>query len=288
MKVLKNLMFVMLAVSVLVGCKGNKNDEQDNPLQLENERLRADYQAKDSTLNALFASYNEIEENLAMIKEKENLIRKSGTGDLSLDAKQRIATDLQLIADLMEKNKQSIASLRRRVKESDLKLSELDKTIAMLTKTIEDKDAEILTLSNQLAEKNVELKTLAGQIQAISSDLESKAQALSQKEDELNKAWYVIGTERELRDKGIVTREGGFVGIGKTRSLANDFSAKHFTEMDIRKVKSIPINQRSAKIVTIHPTNSYNLVGDQSVERLEIVDAASFWRTSKHLVIVVK
>jgi len=288
MKTMKKLMFMLLAVGILVGCKGKKTDEQDNPLQLENDRLRSEYMAKDSTLNALFASYNEIEENLAMIKEKENLIRKAGTGDLSLDAKQRIATDLQLIAELMEKNKQTIASLRKRVKDSDLKLSELDKTIATLTKTIEDKDAEILTLSNQLADKNVELKTLAGQIKSISSDLESKAQALSQKEDELNKAWYVIGTEKELREKGVITRDGGFVGIGRTRTLSRDFSAQHFTEMDMRKVKSIPINQRSARIVTIHPTNSYNLVGDQSVDRLEIVDVASFWRTSKHLVIVVK
>jgi len=279
---------MLLAVGILVGCKGKKTDEQDNPLQLENDRLRSEYMAKDSTLNALFASYNEIEENLAMIKEKENLIRKAGTGDLSLDAKQRIATDLQLIAELMEKNKQTIASLRKRVKDSDLKLSELDKTIATLTKTIEDKDAEIMTLSKQLAEKNVELKTLAGQIKSISTDLESKAQALSQREDELNKAWYVIGTEKELREKGVITREGGFVGIGRTRNLSRDFSAQHFTEMDMRKVKSIPINQRSARIVTIHPTNSYNLVGDQSIDRLEIVDVASFWRTSKHLVIVVK
>lgn len=288
MKAMKKLMFVLLAVAVLAGCKGKKSDEEVNPLQVENDRLRAEYVAKDSTLNALFASYNEIEENLALIKEKENLIRKAGTGDLSMDAKTRIATDLKLIAELMEKNKQTIASLRKRVKDSDLKLSELDKTIAMLTKTIEDKDAEILALSNQLAEKNAELKTLAGQIKSISSDLESKSQTLSQREAELNRAWYVIGTERELRDKGIITREGGFVGIGRTRTLSRDFGAQHFTEIDIRKVTSIPVNQKSARIVTVHPTNSFNLVGDQNVDRLEIVDAASFWRTSKHLVIVVK
>ncbi len=288
MKTVRSLFFVLLGIMILAGCKNKEAEEQASTLQLENERLRAEYNAKDSTLNSLFASYNEIEENLALIKEKESLIRKSGTGDLSLDAKQGIAQDLTLIAELMEKNKQTIASLKKRVNSSDLKIKEFEKTVAFLTKTIEEKDAEILTLTNQLAEKNVELKNLAVQIQSISSDLASKSEVLSKQDMELNRAWYVIGTERELREKGIITREGGFVGIGRTRSISKDFGQQHFTEIDIRKVTSIPINQKSARIITIHPTNSYNLVGDRSVERLEIVDHNNFWRTSKYLVVVVK
>lgn len=285
---MKKLMIVLFTLTVLMGCSNKKSDLQGDNLQTENERLRAEAIAKDSTLNSFFSSYNEIEENLAVIKERERLIRKSGTGDLNTDAKQRIAEDLTLIAELMEKNKQTIASLRKRLKESDVRIAEFDKTIAFLTKSIEEKDAEILALSNQLAEKNVELKTLAGQIQSISSDLASKSDMISKQDLELHKAYYVIGTERELRDNGILTREGGFVGIGKTRSLSKDFNAQYFTEIDIRKVNTLPINAKSARLITVHPSNSYSLIGDKSIEKLEIVDYANFWRTSKHLVIVVK
>ena len=280
-------MIFLLPAVILFGCNKGTNTEVED-LMSENERLRNDAMAKDSTLNSLFASYNEIEENLALIREREQMIRKADAGDLSVDAKKRITEDLTLIAELMEKNKQTIASLRKRVKDSDVKLSELEKTIDLLTKTIEEKDAEIVALSNKLAEKDEELKNLAGHIEAISSDLALTSEKLSLKDSELHKAYYVIGTERELRDNGIITREGGFVGIGKTRSLSKDFNDKYFNEIDIRTVSSIPINARSATLITVHPSNSYNLIGDKTVDRLEIVDYNSFWRSSRHLVIVVR
>ncbi len=288
MRIVKKMLLLSLAVVFLAGCKDDSVQEQADLLQLENDRLRTEYIAKDSTLNALFASYNEIEENLAIIREKESLIRGAGTGDLSADAKNRIAEDLTMIAELMEKNKQTIASLRRQLRNSNVKLSEFEKTVELLTITIEEKDAEIIKLSNQLAEKNVELSKLANQIQNISTDLASKSEKLSQQDSDLHKAWYVIGTERELREKGVITREGGFVGIGRTRSLADDFNRKHFSEIDIRTVKNIPINQRAANIVTVHPSSSYNLIGERNVESLEIIDHNTFWHASKHLVIIVK
>jgi len=288
MKIVKSLLLLTIAVVFLAGCKDKATDEEAGRLEMENERLRAEYMAKDSTLNALFASYNEIEENLALIREKENLIRSAGTGDLSADAKHRIAQDLTLIAELMEKNKQTIASLRRQLRNSEVRLSEFEKTVDLLTQTIEQKDAEIIKLSNQLAEKNTELTKLATQIQNISSDLADKSERLSQQDADLHKAWYVIGTERELRDNGIITRDGGFVGIGRTRLLSSEFNARYFNEIDIRNVRTIPINQRSARLVTVHPGTSYNLIGDRNVESLEITDYNSFWRSSKHLVIIVR
>jgi uncharacterized protein (DUF3084 family) len=284
---MKKLIFLILPLAILAGCNKGTDTEVEN-LKLENERLRSESMVKDSTLNSFFSSYNEIEENLALIKEKERLIRKAGAGDISADAKNRITEDLTLIAELMEKNKQTIASLCKRIKDSDVRMSEFEKTIDFLTKTIEDKDAEIIALTNQLAEKNAELRELAGQIQSISTDLATKSETISKQDAELNKAYYVIGTERELRDNGILTKEGGFVGIGKTRALSKDFNAQYFTEIDIRKVTTIPVNAKTARIITNHPSSSYNLIGDKSVERIEIVDFANFWRSTKHLVVVVK
>jgi len=284
---MKKLWFLLLPLMLLVACNKGAETEMEN-LKSENERLRSETASKDSTLNSIFLSYNEIEENLAMIKEKEKLIRKAGSGELNPDAKQRITEDLTLIAELMEKNKQTIASLRKKLKASDMKIAEFEKTVEVLTKTIEDKDAEIVVLTNQLATMDAELKTLAIQIQAISSDLVSKEETISTQDIELNKAWYVVGTDKELRANGIITKEGGFVGLGKTQALSKDFNTQYFNEIDIRKVKTIPINAKSAKLITVHPTNSYNLVGGNTVEKLEIIDHAGFWRTSKHLVIMVK
>lgn len=284
---MKNLILLLPLAFLIFSCDQGPDPEIEN-LRAENERLRTESIVKDSTLNSFLASYNEIEQNLAIIREREKLIRKEGTGDVSPDARKRITEDLTVIAELMEKNRQTISNLRSQLRSSDIKIAEFEKAVETLTKTIEEKDAEIVALSNQLAAMDVEIMRLSGEIKSISSDLSLREERIAKQDAELHKGYYVIGTRNELQDNGIITREGGFVGIGRTKTLSKDFNVKYFNEIDIRELKTIPINSRSAEIITSHPTNSYNLIGDRNIERLEITDHESFWRTSRHLVIVVR
>lgn len=39
---------------------------------------------------------------------------------------------------------------------------------------------------------------------------------IEQQTNEMNTAWYVVGTSKELEDQGVVTHTGGLIGIGKT------------------------------------------------------------------------
>ena len=106
---------------------------------------------------------------------------------------------------------------------------------------------------------------------------------------EMNKAFIVCGTYKELRAKGLLTRAGGFIGLGKTKSLAGNFSDSSFKQIDITVTKSIPVNSKSAKLISEHPANSYQFIRDKDkkIESLEITDPAQFWKISKYAVVEI-
>ena len=68
-----------------------------------------------------------------------------------------------------------------------------------------------------------------------------------------------------------------------------NFNKNYFTKIDIRVEKEIKLYTKSAKILTIHPADSYKLSQDASSQYiLRITNPDLFWSTSKYLVVLVK
>ena len=89
--------------------------------------------------------------------------------------------------------------------------------------------------------------------------------------------------------KGVITKKGGFIGIGKTEQLKQDFNTDYFTQVDITETQAIDLFSKKANILTSHPSDSYKLEGDdESVDKLVILDPVRFWSASKYLVVVVE
>lgn len=282
---MKPIYFMMILSVLFIACN-NDTDTRITNLQQENERLRKESVDKDSTINTFFESYNSIEENLATIKQKENILNQV-EGDVDEEATEKINQDIQLINDLIEQNKNTIGQLRRQLKNSKLAGSEMEKALELMTAQIEEKDAEILALTNKLEEMDIEIKNLNSTVDYQQGVIADQSNTLNQKDKALNTAYYVFGTEKELKANGVISKEGGFIGIGKTRKLSNNFNKKYFTKVDIRELNSITLNVKKAKIITNHPSNSYKLVGEKNIERLDIENNEDFWSASKYLVIIV-
>jgi len=104
--------------------------------------------------------------------------------------------------------------------------------------------------------------------------------------NELNTAFYAVGTSKELRDNGVLTKEGGVAGLGGVNKLnTSDLKKDYFTQIDIMRTQEIPLAAKKAKLVTTHPEGSYKL--DLASGKLVITDANAFWSISKYLVVVV-
>jgi len=219
---------------------------------------------------------------LTEVKAKQKMIStNSNDAELKKNMKEQIIDDIQSINELMDKNKQKISSLRGKLEKSNGKVDELEKMITFLTTQIEEKDLEITGLKNQLERLNIE-------VTEITAKYEEKTEESNQKTQQLNTAYYAIGTAKELKEKGVLTKEGGFIGIGKTKKLAEDFNKTYFTKVDITQNKSFIIGAKKAKLVTIHPSNSYKIEGLKTADKLIILNPQEFWGASKYMVLVIE
>jgi len=288
----KNLIIAILALFVITSSCKEKEKKQIELLTKENEALRVESKTKDSTINEFFQILNEIESNLAMIKEKESIISKNATlgTELKKDTRDQINEDIQTINELMTKNKRSINYLNTKLKESNLKIAEFEKLIAQTNQTIQERDAEISVLKDKLTELNFSVTVLNAKVDTLTTEKTQLTETVNKQVESLNTAYYAFGTKKELELNKIIDKTGGFLGIGKTSKLKADFDQNYFTKVDITTLTTIPLSAKKAKIITTHSTDSYKLVTNQEgvVERIDITDAAKFWSASKYLVIIVE
>jgi DNA repair exonuclease SbcCD ATPase subunit len=284
---MKRYIFLLLMIPLMFGCGKHKKEMEQQ--QLKADSLQNQISQRDETVNSFLSSLNEIEQNLATIKEKEKLItvNTSAKGELKKDAKERINEDIKSIYDLLLKNKKIIASLSKKLKGSNLKIAELNKMIDNLTAQMIEKDGNINDLKEKLAKLNIDVAHLSSNIDSLNVVTKEKEQVIEQKTSELNTAYYIMGTKKELIEKKVVTKEGGFIGLGKIAKLMNTFDKNNFTKIDITKFPSLSINKKKAKLLTTHPAGSFTIEGKDKAESLIISNYQEFWSVSKYLVIIV-
>lgn len=281
------LYFILCTLYFVFHSCGNGNetavDPYEDSLKNVNQSLSGQVAAKDSAIFGFIRSFNEIQENLDVIKDKEKLLTTSSqTGELDQDQKDKIIGDIQAIYDLMVKNKQKLSSVNKKLKRANLKISEFEKMIERLNGQIAEKDADIAELKGQLEKMNIELSE-------ITLNYEAAQEMLEEKTEKLNKGFYAFGTSKELIKQGVLTKEGGFIGMGRAEKLKDDFNKSYFTQVDVSETSSITLACKKAKLITVHPTESYKFDGPEGkIEKLAITNPEEFWSASKYLVIVVE
>ncbi len=279
---------IILVMFFLFSCSNNKQEIER--LEAENEQLRDQIDQSSDNVENYFSELNEIEENLRLIKEKENLITgQAGSGvELGVPQQERINQDIQRIGELMEKNRILIASLNNRLRNADTRIAGFEKMIENLNQTIEEKEIEITLLRDQLASMNFKVDMLTARVDTLEMVARERSQTIEQQTIELNTAYYAIGSQKELIENQIISREGGFLGIGKTERIKADFNHDFFTRIDLTRDKEITIIGERPELITVHPEDSYEINTEDGERYLEIIDEERFWSTSRYLVIQVR
>jgi hypothetical protein len=278
---------ILLLIPVLFAC-GRAAKKEAEAQKAKNDSLMAQTMQKDEAINEFIATVNDIQGSLDTIKMKENIINLSTNknGELKLSAKDQIKTDITSIYMLMEKNKKELSDLNRKMKASGMKVTELQKLVDRLQADIVAKNTEIEGLRDKLAKLNItietanlRLDTLSNVVKTQSGKLSEQQQTLAQQEAALNTAYYIVGTEKDLKKNGI---------LGKGDKLLGDFNKALFTKVDIRKLSEVSILSKKAKVISNHPTSSYKLVGDKKIiQSLQISDYKAFWSNVRYLIILV-
>lgn len=300
---MKKVVILALCVVTLVACKEGKT----NPAQLQNDSLRSIVEARDNEINDMMGTLNDIQQGFAEINAAEQrvTIAKAGEG---ADKTAQIKENIQFIAQRMQENRELIKKLQQQLRETGCKGDQMRKTIENLMAQLSQKDVELKKLRSELEAKNIHIAELDETITGLNSDVANlnqsvnalttektnlttekenlqnenseKAQTISNQDKQLNTAWYVFGTKKELKQQRI---------LADGKVLQGGFNKNYFTKIDIRVNKEIRLYSTSAKILTSHPSSSYSLTKDTNGQFvLRINDPQNFWSTSKYLVVQVK
>lgn len=246
--------------------------------------------AKDSLINAVFEDINSISENLALIKTRENLISVAGQAEGGRRPVEEINNDIAAIDRLLQENKAKIASLQSaaaQLRKANLRIDGLEKMIRDISAQLAEKKSEVARLRENLAQMGVEVENLTEQVAVRSEQVENLNTEKIELENQLNTVYYIVGTEKELRDAQIINKQGF---IGRTLTVNKTSNLESFTKADSRLLSEIPIRQKKVSVVTTHPEDSYELVtdADKVVLKLLINDPVRFWESSKILIVSYK
>lgn len=289
---MKKIIYLLLIAVVIstTGC----NRKEIARLKAKNDSLMMAGSSKDANLVEFVDAFNAIQSNLDSIKQKEMIIDKTAKGGFEVkgDRKEQIQSDINYIYSLLQKNRLLVADLSAKLKKSNKHVAELEKMIENLNKQIAEKDGEIASLKEELNKMNIKVETLTTDVNNLTTNVNNlntenkeKQRVIEEKTAELNTAYYIIGTIKELKDKNIIRKEG-FLGTAK--DVNSNIDKSLMTKVDITTVQTIPIMKKKATVVSTHPATSYKIEGDKNADNLVILNQAEFWSLSKVLVISVK
>jgi len=283
---LRKIFSILAFALLLISCQEKKSV----PVMENNNSVRDSLQQvidfKDREINDILGTMNEIQEGFRLINAAEGRMSIIKSGEATNKTEQ-IRENIRDISEMMEHNRELIAKLRQQVRESSVRSEQFKTVIDNLVQQLEDNDANLQKLQAELQEKDIHIAELDQTVASLSSSIaslkeesSSKSETIIAQDKQINTAWYVFGTKKELQSQNIYE---------KGRVLQSNFNKSYFTKIDIRIEKEIKLYSKSVKIMTAHPSNSYQLIRDANKQYvLRINNPQSFWSTSKYLVVLVK
>lgn len=283
---MKKILCLALSAVTLVSCEFVTKREQE--LAAKNDSLTIALSEKNMALDEAMRSIADIQEGFRAINEAEGRVTIQSQGSEGLTDVERMREDILFIQQKMEENRKQIEHLQKKLKAGGAETASLRKVLANLQKELDAKVASITALQNELAQKNIRIAELdsavvmlTGDVNALQQVTDVQQEVIEQQVVQLNTAWYVYGTAKELKEQNILRG-------GKVLS-STDFNKDYFTEIDIRVDRVFPLYAKRAELLTTHPEGSYEFTkGEDKELTLHVIDFEQFWSVSRYMVIRVR
>lgn len=284
--IMKKIGLFAVVCLALAACQDGVNPAQNAALTQKVDSLTKVNAQKDTEINDMLSTLNDIEEGFREISEAEGRVTVAKRGE-GANSTARIRENIQFIQTTMAQNRELINKLRQQVRQGSVGSEQLKRTIENLTSQLEAKEHQLQDLRAELEAKDIHIAELDQQVATLNEDVttlqddnQQKQQTINTQDKQLNTAWFVFGTKSELKEQNI---------LSKGEVLQKNFNKDYFTKIDIRVDKEVKLYSRDAKLLTNHPADTYTLERDaQKQYVLRITDPQRFWSTSKYLVIQVK
>jgi hypothetical protein len=281
-------------VTLLSGCETRKERARADSLQAITDRQLALTTSLSSQKDSLMRAILESDSLLTRIDSQIRSVK-------GLSTKKRVTRNYEspLEEQLMRRKELSgrVEALVQRARvtatelaESRRREQELRGRNDTLQLRIEDDQRIIAELSGKVQEQASTIASLELRVDSLIT--ETKVMG-----ERYYRAYYVIGTQDELLEKGIVQHEGGanflFARIGRTLQPARALDPELFTAIDRRDVQEIPVPDTTRKYALVSRQNldNANVKERDKAEfrgHLRIPDSEAFWGASRFLILVAK
>ena len=282
---MKKIFCMVLCVAALASCTNVKREKE---LTARNDSLTVALNEKNVALDQAMQAIADIQEDFRVINEAEGRVAIQSQGAEGITDAQRLKEDILFIQQKMADNRKQIEDLQKKLAAGGAETANLRKVLANLQKELEAKVVRIAALQGELASKNIRIAELdsavvmlTGDVNALQEITDVQQGVIEQQITQLNTAWYVYGTAKELKEQNILKN-------GKVLS-STEFNKNYFTEIDVRDDKVFPLYAKHAKLLTAHPDGSYEFTkDDEKLLTFHIIDADAFWSVSRYMVIQVR
>jgi hypothetical protein len=188
-----------------------------------------------------------------------------------------------------------VSALVTRAKQTSAQLAELQKNKALSDEENAQLKAKIESDAQLIADLGSTIERQTAQITLLEASVDSLNTEMKTLGTRHYKAYYVIGTEKELVEKGLIVKEGGanllVAHPGRTLQPARVLNPEAFTPIDQRELKEITVPDTSRK---------YRIVSRQSLDAAEVTERDGttfkgnlkianpdvFWAPSRFLILV--
>ncbi len=280
---------VVVAVSALLvaGCS-NKEQELQKQLQdtqTQRSNLEQSIADRDKYLEEVMQSINDVYSNLESVRLKEGKLQQRTGGAetpaqlTSAESRQNLLHEISDIGSTLKDDQKKIAGLQSRMRLSHRQIAGLDTLVESLKST--------------LAQREQAIAELQARVQGLDSTVAENTRVIALKDDmindqqrRMNTGYYVIGKKDDLRKRGIIADEGGFLWglLGSTTVMTTDADTTVFIPIDKTRDDDIHVNGKIDEILPHRSPDTFAM-GDNGSD-LKIVNPQKFWRENR-LVIVV-
>jgi len=291
---MKKTVLISLAAIVVVGLAAwvFTLDREKTAVEGQYTRAVASGDSLRSSFDLALSSIAEIQDSLTSILPSESSVLDMSNdvekgGALTATRKDQVLRSISDLQGSIQRSKEMISALEQRLDEKDVKVAALQKIITGLKRTVSDREEMIATLNGRVQSLEVEVTQLQANVADGQAQIQTQQQVIEEKRREISTVYYLVDTNRNLKDAGVVKNSGGVIGIGKSAKLTGQFPTALFSTLDTDMQTSIRVTGKKPVVLSGQSSTSYQIVPvNEALSEIRITNPEEF-RKVRYLVIQV-
>ena len=238
-----------------------ESSQKYKSLQARLDSLSTVHIMQNSEMESMLADLNDISAGMQSLRDAERLLTLETINENKANSKSKqqlnqLKKDVQAITEAIASYKEQISKLEGKNKSQS---AEFKRLIAGLNAELDQRTQKLNEITKQLAVKTEEVANLTENVEALDKANKSQQMTINEQDMAIHQGHYLIGNRKELKEAEVISRQGILCPpVASSQAQAEPT----LPICIIREMKVIPLNSKKAKLLSVHPADSYTFFGD--------------------------